>query len=73
MNNLEQIQYLKQIQQKLDKLIESITIMQELHDTLIDQVTELNLLLADRGKSTYAQLLKNFDYNIANAIADDTL
>ncbi len=65
MNNLEQIQH------KIDKLMESIAIMQELHNTLIDQVTELNLLLANEGKSIYEQLLLKFDYNVANAIADD--
>lgn len=62
---------LEQIQNKIDKLMESIAIMQELHNTLIDQVTELNLLLANEGKSIYEQLLLKFDCNIANAIADD--
>ena len=65
MNNLEQIQH------KIDKLMESIAIMQELHNTLIDQVTELNLLLANEGKSIYEQLLLKFDFDTANAIADD--
>lgn len=65
MKNLEQIQH------KIDKLMESIAIMQELHSTLIDQVTELNLLLANEGKSIYEQLLLKFDFDVANAIADD--
>lgn len=65
MKNLEQIQH------KIDKLMESIAIMQELHNTLIDQVTELNLLLANEGKSIYEQLLLKFDCGIANTIADD--
>lgn len=65
MKNLEQIQH------KIDKLMESIAIMQELHNTLIDQVTELNLLLANEGKSIYEQLLLKFDFDVANAIADD--
>lgn len=51
--------------------MESIAIMQELHNTLIDQVTELNLLLANEGKSIYEQLLLKFDFDTANAIADD--
>lgn len=62
---------LEQIQHKIDKLMESIAIMQELHNTLIDQVTELNLLLANEGKSIYEQLLLKFDFDTANAIADD--
>lgn len=65
MKNLEQIQH------KIDKVMESIAIMQELHNTLIDQVTELNLLLANEGKSIYEQLLLKFDFNTACAIADD--
>lgn len=64
---------LELIQRKIDKVTESVAILQELHNTLIDQVTELNLLMAQEGKSVYEQLLFNFDKDVAEQIANDIL
>lgn len=64
---------LQRIQSKINEVTESVAVLQELHNTLIDQVTELNLLMANEGKSVYEQLLFRFDRDVAASIADDVV
>lgn len=61
------------IQRKINEVTAQVETMKELQDTLIDQVTELNLLIAKEGKSVYEQLLFRFDNDVAVAIADDVV
>ena len=61
------------IQRKINEVIAQVETMKELQETLIDQITELNLLMAQEGKSVYEQLLFKFDRDVASAIADDVL
>lgn len=62
-----------EIQKKIDEVTNSVKVLSELHNTLIDQVTELNLLLASEKKSVYEKLLFQFDEDVAKMLADDIL
>ena len=65
---------LHELTQKYEAIMKSLDELKELNDTLIDQVTELNLLIAGQRKnnqSVYATLLKHFDEAVGSAVLED--
>lgn len=65
---------LQELTQKYEAIMKSLDELKDLNETLIDQVTELNLLIANQRKSNqsvYATLLKQFDEAISNAVLED--
>ncbi len=65
---------LQELTQKYEAIMKSLDELKDLNETLIDQVTELNLLIASQRKSNqsvYATLLKQFDEAISNAVLED--
>lgn len=59
---------MNELTEKFNAVMKSIDELKELNDTLIDQVTELNLLITENKKSSYLKLLADFDMALLKEI-----
>lgn len=60
-------QLLAELKKHFDEVLDSIKTLQELNETLIDQISELNLLVANvrkNNQSIYLRMLDKFDAKI---------